>query len=441
MAGPDSQLRQDLQTVFEHAAATLPQRVFQGAQLEWKAGRLQEIKQLFSSHKIEAESEIARLVRWRAAKPAGSARSGPTIGNHRQPRWRSARPAAKRSGILVAAHRVGQTGKLSDLLTASKRAHVRGTALDMLMEGVKSGIELATLKPSEVAPTFAARYEPDFDPGQKEAIEALAKVVAETGVLNSELAIDIAGVLPIIGAVTNLGTAVTQGIKAGMARYHANEVVEKSELITAGNPRAALFAVQRLFKRQRTEYAIKASINGISGGMQLAGTFVDFGAATGPTAGLLAAAARLTQAVFIACRYYSEFRHSNAALAQGRFTIDLIHDCPLLGCYLITEAELSTLLAFLHGSLLPANWMDEVEALRPSVEETVRLANACQRKAPFALRRFDVSQRSVYKGEHMLDFRIHKSAARIAHEAKLIAKRDPRNLRFFSEYLRRQLGL
>ncbi len=51
MAGPDSQLRQDLQTVFEHAAATLPQRVFQGAQLEWKAGRLQEIKQLFSSVK------------------------------------------------------------------------------------------------------------------------------------------------------------------------------------------------------------------------------------------------------------------------------------------------------------------------------------------------------------------------------------------------------
>lgn len=428
------------QAVFQHAADTLPQRVLGGRQLVWKQGAFDSAMQKLRAAKRALEDEIGRAPlgggsapAWQAAKPSQHGRSGLAMGAHRQPSQ-------------------GPGGLLSDLKTAAKRQGVHTDGLALLIEGAKSGVELRSLDPGKVVPTGAIGFYPDLEPQQEFAIKAFADILKSSGVFDeamvgsaSEMASEIAGCLPILGAVTNLGSGVVNGLKAASRAWDLRKLDKMAVMVTPGNPTAALGAVRVLFERKRTEFALIAAMDGAAGGMQLTGLFVDLGAATGPALGIAKAALKLAHAIFLSLRNFHDFRKANKVLlANGPYEASLVGACPILGCYLITEAEHSTLMAFLGAGTLPPNWMDLVEQRKNDIEALVRLANLCQREAPFALRgyenRFSTPSASL-KGEHFLDFRMHKGAQRAAHEANMILKRDPRGLRFFSKHLLSRIGL
>ena len=79
----------------------------------------------------------------------------------------------------------------------------------------------------------------------------------------------------------------------------------------------------------------------------------------------------------------------------------------------------------------------------PQIEKVVRLANECQRLAPYTLKGYvpQAGQPSGIrlKGEHFLDFRLRKTMARLMHEAKLITLRDRKALRFLGKHVRAKL--
>ncbi len=182
-------------------------------------------------------------------------------------------------------------------------------------------------------------------------------------------------------------------------------------------------------------------------GVQGVGLFLDLGVASGPVAGVANAAVKLIRTFVFALFDFIDFSRGQERLLRRQFDADIVQACPVLGAYLITEAETSTLMAFLSGGTLPANWMDEVERLKDEIDVVVRLANACILKSPFMLKGYtqaygeDKTAEFDLKGEHMLDFRTRKLVKRYLFEARKILMRDPKGLRFLGRHLRNTLGL
>lgn len=420
------------QSLFQDAAATLPERVLRGRQLVWKPTGLAAMKEKIKAARLAAEDEIAR------AKPVT-----PSTG------WISAKPTGRPQGPLIGQHRAQGT-MLADIKTASKKAGAHADAIALLTEGAKSGYELATLAPGEANASLAPGFYPDVSPDQELAIKGFANIIRSSGITDPAIvgsvegfAGEIVGCLPILGAATNLGSAVINCYKLADRHWNLKKIDKHAVHITPGNPSAALQSVRELHERKRNEFATIAALDASAGALQLTGLFADLGAASGPGIGIAKAALKLAHSVALAARGCYEFRKANQVLlAGGPFTSELVGKCPILGCYLITEAEHSTLLAFLSAGELPPNWMDMVETRKHELETLIRLANICQREAPFALRGLEHKVGSpVLKGEHYLDFRAHKGVQRAVHEANMILKRDPRGMKFFAKHLLKKIGL
>jgi hypothetical protein len=304
--------------------------------------------------------------------------------------------------------------------------------------------ELQTMDSAEAAATFKVGLKPDLDPDQELALQGIAELVQTCGLEAATgdsvaLASDVLGCLPILGAVVNLGSGAINAVKAATRHMKVRKINELSVHITPGNPTAAIEAVKRLMERKRTEFALTAALDSSAGAVQLTGMFVDLGAVTGPTVGVTKSVMSLAHSIFLTIRNYSEFSAANQILLSGGpYNAELIAKAPILGAYLITEAEHSTLLAMLSAGQLPSNWMDLVHDRRKDLDTLIRLANECQREAPFVLRGYQnrfSSSAPLLKGEHYLDFRAHKSLSRVMHEAKMIMKRDPGSMRFFGKHL------
>ena len=360
------------------------------------------------------------------------------MGGHRGQSFIQANPRrGPASGVQIGSHRANKKGGFWKAFSMGGGGQGPKSVKDMFMTGVEESISLATTQANKFDPTFETGYNGEPTMMQQEVIREITEVLKSGGILDAvaleggaEIATEIMGCMPLLGAITNLGKGATNGIKGACRWYHANKVGKVSaELITPGQPTQSIMAVRQLLERKRTEYMISAGTNLAAGGAQTAGLFVDLGAATGPAVGITKAAVTLIQVIFLIVRDQREITKGNKLLVQRIYDPNaILKAAPLVGAYLITEAETSTLLAMMAKGQLDGQWMDRVETSRRELEYLYQQANQCQREAPFVL--MGINQvGSRMKGEHFLDQRLRKKHERILWELELIMRRDPAALK------------
>jgi|GEM_PF-4577652 len=406
-----------LQSVFRDAAATLPKRVLTGARLEWRSGKMSSYLQMIKASKAAVMSEFDKY----------QMQNGRNSGIQNQVQGGRARSNAVHGRSAASAN-----SKVGDLRSALMKGTTGTDAYALLREG------------------SAAAAEPMISPMQETAFRSMADMLRDSGLISSaavdsgvNLATEVAGCLPLVGAITNLSSGVANSLHAIIQQRTIKKVDKLSGIITPGNPRSSVMAVRKLLERKRNDFAYNATLDISAGSLQTAGVFADCGGLTGPAVGLAKAGLKLAHSIARTAQNFAEFRNGNELLTDpSNFTAKDIEACPVLGTFLITEAETSTLLAFLADGDLGPNWMETVEGAKGDIDTLIRIANSCQLIAPYELKGYMRSNGgSSFKGSHMLDFRIHKMPARMQHETKMIMKRDPRNLRFLGKQLLVKLGI
>ena len=406
---------QQLQQVFKAAAASLPRRVFTGARLEWKPGKVAAYRQMIVACKNAAFDE------YKKAKTAN-------------PNFLNANTGTRARSNAVVGRGI-PTNNRHDKMDALVKGQGPADALAMIKAGATWGVEKA------------------IDPMQEQALTGIVEMVKESGLIGAaavdsgvDLAKEVMGCLPLIGAATNLGQGVVNSVNAILKQKNINKITKLSGIVTPGNPRSGLYAVRALLERKRNDYAYNAALDIAAGSAQTASVFVDGGAVIGSAAGFAKTALKLLYSIMRTRQNFMEFKQGNQLLESlAEFDANDIELCPILGAYVITEAETSTLLAFLAGGSLGRTWMDEVEKSKGDISTLIRLANNCQLIAPYELKglraSYNAPQNTLYKGSHFLDFRVRKTPQRIRHEAEMIARRDPRGAVSFGRGWLAKLGI
>lgn len=441
----------ELQQYIREGAADLATRVLHGKELEWKPGAFGTATKVVGNYRRALQDELRRA---RPRTVFGSALPSPTGAPGRSFPISSTTPAATNDRALA------------DVKTACMKHGLPGEILGAL-GGVPATAYDSSQASGSVVPGFSPGYNPDPPPGYGEAIDGLAALVMASGIaeeaateVGKELALEVVGALPLIGACANVSHGVVATIQGGLKWWKSLSLYRKRNVLPEGAPRVALAAVRELIQRKGNEYLLTGVVDGTSGGVQIGAAFADFGAATGPCVDAAKTAIRLTQVIFRICRDLLEYRQANAYLRGRRdpgelysgswetgapsaaaaaaagssvgapapdlsgpmnrvlpVSLDIIEDCPLLGCYVITEADDAVLLAMMTTTPLEPGWVEKVFELKDQLDGIRRAANNLQRDAPYRLK-------GELKASHFLDFRMLKIVQRKSHELRRKLK-DP----------------
>ncbi len=137
------------------------------------------------------------------------------------------------------------------------------------------------------------------------------------------------------------------------------------EGVLPGDPLAAAIAVQVIIKRDLVRHTVDATRQTAVLATKVAGLFADFGAATGSAIGLANATATLAIELASIGIDYKEMKAGNKILEKpGTLSLAVFESCPLLGCYLITCSDDSSLANFFVAEIGLPGWMDKVEKIK-----------------------------------------------------------------------------
>jgi hypothetical protein len=194
-------------------------------------------------------------------------------------------------------------------------------------------------------------------------VESIQDVVdALTSEILSELISEITPFIGIISGGVKVAKAGKAVVEDGRALY--NSKVQKTGFRT-GDPLAAAEAVIVLIKRDLAKDSINLARHSAATGGKIAGLVLDAGTATTATIGLCNAAAALGLELFTLGLEIKEMQAGNKRLASPA-TLDLtvFNECPILGCYLLTCADTSTVANFFIADIGLPGWMDKVEEIK-----------------------------------------------------------------------------
>ena len=234
-----------------------------------------------------------------------------------------------------------------------------GKSLASTAKKVKDGTSMAT-KAASV-------------PGIKEACESFIKqcadiddigdvVAAIGGEAFKELLAEVTPVLGIIFSAGKLAMATKKVVEDGHNLYkHA----ERKGGFRPGDPGAACDAVKTLIQRDLAKHSVDLARQATATGAKIAGACVDLGTGTNAALGTANALAGLGLRLFQLGIDIKDLRAGNARLKKPD-SIDHtgFAECPILGCYLLTCADTSSVAnLFISGIGLPG-WMDKVEKMK-----------------------------------------------------------------------------
>lgn len=171
----------------------------------------------------------------------------------------------------------------------------------------------------------------------------------------------------IVNAFKNWGAAVI-GI------YNREQIENGANSFAPGDPSAALNAVIEIQNRQINEYSILGSIHGISAVFQGIFAVVDFGTISGVALNAAKSLSLLMHKIYIYARDYDEITSANEILKKGPFDFSLFKTCPLLGCYLIANANTSHIINMAVSDYGSSGWMILVESMVGKAEPAIKKA-------------------------------------------------------------------
>ncbi len=172
-------------------------------------------------------------------------------------------------------------------------------------------------------------------------------------------------VTPFIGIMSS-GIKV---IKAGKAVAQDGRALYKSRVqktgFRVGDPLAAAEAVIVLIKRDLAKDSINLARHSAATGGKIAGLVLDGGTATTSAIGLCNAVASLGLELFTLGLEIKEMQAGNKRLAiPATLDLTVFDECPILGCYLLTCSDTSTVANFFIADIGLPGWMDKIELIK-----------------------------------------------------------------------------
>lgn len=181
--------------------------------------------------------------------------------------------------------------------------------------------------------------------------EAMAELVAE--------------VTPVLGVLYSGGKLAKAAKTVAEDGYHLYKSGGYKQGFLRGDPYAAAEAVQDIIRRDLARHSVKLARQATATGMKIAGLFADMGTATTVGVGVANTLAGLGLELASLGIDVKELRAGNKRLATpDALDLTVFSECPVLGCYLITCADTSSVANFFVADIGLPGWMDKVEAMK-----------------------------------------------------------------------------
>lgn len=210
-------------------------------------------------------------------------------------------------------------------------------------------------------------------PGIKQAVEAFVRECADVeniadiaAAIGTEALVDLmAEITPVIGILWS-GKKLAQATKAvvedGYALYKHSYYRGGFRM---GDPLAAADAIKTIIERDLTRHSIDLARAATATGAKIAGLFADMGTATTAGIGLANALAGLGLQLFALGLDIKDMRAGNRRLlAPDTLDGTIFGESPILGCYLLTCADTSSVINLFIADIGLPGWMDKVEKLK-----------------------------------------------------------------------------
>ncbi len=259
--------------------------------------------------------------------------------------------------------------KLKFGVTASAK-----TAKDLLSDG-------ASLQKS----TKATASKAASMPGIKDAVENFISQCADVeniqdvieaigGEVTKQL---VAEVTPVLGAIYSAGklAMATKAVVEDARNLYKH--AEYREGFRGGDPLAAADAIKIIIKRDLAKHSVDMARQAVATGGKIAGLFADLGTATTVALGVANSLASLGLKLFALGLDIKDMRAGNKRLAiPARLDLTVFEDSPILGCYLLTCADTSSVANLFIADIGLPGWMDRVEKLkREKMDPLLKIAS------------------------------------------------------------------
>jgi hypothetical protein len=175
----------------------------------------------------------------------------------------------------------------------------------------------------------------------------------------------IAEATPILGVITSSAKLAKAAKVVAQDGHNLYKSSSYKQGFLRGDPYAAAEAVQTIIKRDLAKNSVKLAQNATATGAKIAGLFADLGTATTAGIGIANAVASIGLELASLGVDISDMRKGNARIRKPD-TLDLsvFEECPILGCYLITCADTSSVANFFVADIGLPGWMDKVEQMK-----------------------------------------------------------------------------
>jgi len=172
-------------------------------------------------------------------------------------------------------------------------------------------------------------------------------------------------IIPFVGAAYS-GFKLAKAAKAvAEDGYHLYRYSDYRGGFRMGDPQAAADAVRAIIRRELAKDSINLGQQSLATGAKIGGLFADFGTATNAAIGVANAVASLGLALYALGLDIKDWRAGNQRLAHpDDLDLTVFNDSPILGCYLLTCADTSSVANFFIADMGMPGWMDKVEQMK-----------------------------------------------------------------------------
>lgn len=175
----------------------------------------------------------------------------------------------------------------------------------------------------------------------------------------------LAEVTPVLGVLVSSAKLAKAGKAVAQDGYNLYQSSDYKKGFLRGDPYAAAEAVQLIIKRDLAKNSVKLAQQATATGMKIAGLFADLGTATTAGVGIANTLATLGLELAALGIDIKDMRAGNARLAKpDSLNLTVFEDCPLLGCYLLTCADTSSVANLFVADIGLPGWMDKVERMK-----------------------------------------------------------------------------
>jgi hypothetical protein len=204
--------------------------------------------------------------------------------------------------------------------------------------------------------------------GIEDVIEAIGGEVVK------ELVAEVTPFLGVVYSAGKLAKAAKTVVEDGANLYRHKDYRKG---FRPGDPLAAADAIKTIIERELTRHSVELGRQALATGAKIAGLFGDLGTGTTVAVGVANALAGLGLKLYALGLDIKDMRAGNKVLENpNTLSAAVFADCPILGCYLLTCADTSSVANLFVADIGLPGWMDKVEKLKKDkMEPLLKIAS------------------------------------------------------------------